>query len=126
MKIKVEELRQYLLSIKREEIETAFQKPENPKLETVGTHDGWIKRQAYMGEETMTINPQKHLSYGDYFLVDAIGCDLSLCKLTRREYRIGGRKVGMKLIMTLIADTRKQYGNPINDMWLIPKQFICN
>jgi hypothetical protein len=32
MKVKAEELRQYLLSIKREEIETTWQKPKNPKL----------------------------------------------------------------------------------------------
>tara|TARA_R110000868_G_scaffold172812_4_gene408810 strand:- start:187 stop:540 length:354 start_codon:yes stop_codon:yes gene_type:complete len=65
------------------------------------------------------------INYGDYFLVDALGNDLSVCKSARKKYTLpNGRVVSMKHEGILIEDCRKQYGSPINGYWVIPEQFI--
>jgi hypothetical protein len=66
------------------------------------------------------------IQYGEPFLVDIIGNDLSVCVLTKRKYRIDGRLVGCKLDRTIIRDCHKIYDTAINGYWKIPSQFINN
>jgi len=64
------------------------------------------------------------INYGDYFLVDAIGNDLSVCKKTKKKYKLlTGRVVSMKLEKVLIVNCHEIYGSAINGIWAIPQQF---
>ena len=64
------------------------------------------------------------INHGDYFLVDALGNDLSVCKNTRKKYKLPtGRVVSMKFEAKLIDDCRKQFGSPLNGYWVIPQRF---
>jgi len=70
----------------------------------------------------IAVSPDEIINYGDLFLVDAIGNDLSLCKLTKRKYKIDGRLVGFKLIKTIIPDCRKEFGDILNGYWMVPNE----
>lgn len=62
------------------------------------------------------------VNYGEYFLVDVLGNDLTVVKLTRRKYKTPkGRMVKAKIIKTIIDDCKKQYGSCINGYFHIPK-----
>ena len=65
------------------------------------------------------------IEYGQPFLVDAIGNDLSVCVLTRRKLRLPtGRVVRMKFDRTIIDDCRAVFGSPVNNYFVIPDRFI--
>lgn len=65
------------------------------------------------------------IEYGQPFLVDAIGNDLSVCVLTKRKYKLPtGRVVRMKFDATIIYDCRKVLGSPVNNYYVIPDRFI--
>ncbi len=65
------------------------------------------------------------IEYGQPFLVDAIGNDLSVCVLTKRKYKLPtGRVVKMKFDATIIDDCRKVLGSPVNNYYVIPDRFI--
>lgn len=65
------------------------------------------------------------IEYGEPFLVDAIGNDLSVCIPTRREFKLPtGRKARMKLLKVVVDDCRKVLGSPINGYYVIPCRFI--
>ena len=91
-----------------------------------------IKEAHTIEDERWRVEGGKHplpkdqiINYGDYFLVDAVGNDLSVCKKTKRDYKLPtGRVVSMKLEQILIANCRKQFGSPLNGIWAIPKEFI--
>lgn len=79
----------------------------------------------YFNMDTSKLLYEQVINYGDYFLVDAIGNDLSVCKLTRRKYKLPtGRVVKMKLEQIVINDCHTIYGTAINGYWVIPKEFI--
>lgn len=64
------------------------------------------------------------IPYGGYFLVDALGNDLSICKLTKRKFKNpNGRLVRSKYILNIIPDCRKLWGDCLNGYWKIPEQF---
>jgi len=61
------------------------------------------------------------VNYGEYFLVDILGNDLTVVKLTKKKYKTPkGRAVKAKIILTIINDCRKQYGSCINGYFHIP------
>ena len=65
------------------------------------------------------------IEYGEPFLVDAIGNDLSVCILTKRKYKLPtGRVVRMKLDRTIIDDCRSVFGSPVNNYYVIPCRFL--
>ena len=76
-------------------------------------------------EDRRKITLDQVIEYGQPFLVDAIGNDLSVCILTRRKYKLPtGRVVRMKLDRTIIDDCKKVLGSILNGYWVIPERFI--
>lgn len=67
------------------------------------------------------IEKQTLVNYGEYFLVDILGNDLTVVKLTKKKYKTPkGRLVNAKIILTVIDDCKKQYGSCINGYFHIP------
>lgn len=63
--------------------------------------------------------------YGQPFLVDLLGNDLSIAILTKSKHKTPkGRSVKAKYDATIIDDCRKLYGTPLNGYWVIPDEFI--
>ena len=76
-------------------------------------------------EDKSKITLNQDIEYGQPFLVDAIGNDLSVCVLTKRKYKLPtGRVVRMKFDATIIHDCRKVLGSPVNNYYVIPDRFI--
>ena len=76
-------------------------------------------------EDKSKITLNQVIEYGQPFLVDAIGNDLSVCVLTKRKYKLPtGRVVRMKFDATIIHDCRKVLGSPVNKYYVIPDRFI--
>jgi hypothetical protein len=76
-------------------------------------------------EDKRGITLDQVIEYGQPFLVDAIGNDLSVCVLTKRKYKLPtGRVVGMKLDSIIIDDCRNTFGSCLNGYWVIPDNFI--
>lgn len=77
-------------------------------------------------EDKRKITLNQVIEYGQPFLVDAIGNDLTICILTKRKYKLPtGRVVRMKLDRTIIDDCRTVFGSPVNNYYVIPDQFIA-
>lgn len=114
-------LESYLRSLKLEDIERTWHKPQSPKLvEAVAMDDiEWFKK------DISKIDPEKIINYGAPFLVDALSNDLSICFLSRRKYKLpDGRVIRSKFNTTIIEDCRELWGTPLNGYWVIPKQFL--
>ena len=76
-------------------------------------------------EDKRGITLDSVIEYGQPFLVDAIGNDLSICILTKRKYKLPtGRVVRMKFDTTIIDDCREVLGSPVNNYYVIPDRFI--
>ena len=113
MELDYKGLKEYLLSFKKED----FENGKVLKAHTISD----IKKNGV--NEIMAA--EQVVDYGEYFLVDILGNDLTVVQLTRRKYKIpDGRTVQCKIIKSIISDCRKEYGTPLNDCWVIPKQFI--
>lgn len=115
-------LKEYLSSLDiKSDIETNWRKPENPKLiygEAMDDID-------FFKVDISTIPDNKIIHYGEPFLVDALGNDLSIVILSRRKYKLpNGRVIRAKFVQTVISDCRKIYGTPLNGYWKIPEKFI--
>lgn len=111
-------LRDYLCALDRSEIETTFQKPENAAL-----HEATTRLSI---DEYAIGNPIGPIvEYGEPFLVDALGNDLSIVVLTKRRYKLpGGRAINGIFDRAIIDNCRSVYGNPLNGIWKIPSQFL--
>lgn len=115
-------LEKYIRSLDISEVQTNWQKPENAKL-----IEGYsVDEIGYFNpEKAKTIKEEKLINYGEPFLVDAIGNDLSVVILSRRKYKLPtGRAVKAKFVATVISDCRALFGTPLNGYWKIPNQFI--
>ena len=67
----------------------------------------------------------KIIKYGEPFLIDALGNDLSIVILSRRKYKLpDGRAIHGKFVTTIIDDCRQLYGSPVNGYWKIPSEYI--
>lgn len=114
-------LKEYLSSLCLSEIERDWQKPEIPKLIEGKAMDDI----EFFKMDIKKVSPERLINYGEPFLVDIIGNDLSVVMLTRRKYKSpNGRVLRAKFITTIIDDCRKLYGTPLNGYWIIPKQFV--
>jgi hypothetical protein len=119
-KIDYEGLEEYIRGLEYSEIETTRNKPENAKL--IKGHS--ILEIEYFKLNKSTITLESVIDYGEPFLVDAIGNDLSIVILSKRKYKLpSGRMVNAKFITTLIDDCRSLFGTPLNGYWKIPTQF---
>ena len=114
-------LEKYLKSLQYSEIETDWQKPENAKL--IKGHS--IEEIEYFKTDRSKISDEKIINYGEPFMVDVLGNDLSIVILSRRKYKLPtGRAIKAKFVTTVINNCRKTYGTPLNGYWKIPAQFI--
>ncbi len=114
-------LENYIKSLKYSEIETNWQKPENAKL--IEGHS--IEEIEYFKTDKTKILPETIIQYGEPFMVDALGNDLSIVILSKRGYKLPtGRVIRAKFLTTIIEDCRSLFGTPLNGYWKIPSQFI--
>lgn len=120
-KIDYKGLEEYLKSLKYSEIETNWNKPQNAKLiEGVAMNDI-----VFFKKDISKIPTESIINYGEPFLVDALGNDLSIVILSKRGYKLPtGRVINAKYVTTIIEDCREIYGTPLNGYWKIPNQFI--
>jgi hypothetical protein len=117
--IDYEGLERFLRTLKREDIETCWRKPDNPKLIT-GKSVNSIE--FFKIENTP---PERVIAHGEPFLVDALGNDLSIVILSRKKYKLPtGRVIKAKFVKTIIKDCHEAYGTALNGYWKIPSQFI--
>lgn len=120
MKIDTEALKKYLKSLSLEDFKYAKQ----------GVSEKIIKGNAiddidFFKKDLSKILLNTVINYGEPFLVDAIGNDLSLVYLTRRKYKLpNGRVCRFKFIETIITDCNRIYGSPLRGYWKVPKQFL--
>lgn len=88
--------------------------------------DGTIKKAITIDEMSkFKIVPKNEtvINYGECFLVDILGNDISIVMLTKRKYKApNGRMVNAKFIKTIISDCKKQYGSCVNGYWSIPEE----
>lgn len=114
-------LENYLKSITYSQIETNWNKPQNAKL--IEGHS--LKEIEYFKTDKSKIPNEKIIQYGEPFIVDALGNDLSIVILSKRGYRLPtGRVIKAKFVTTIIEDCRSVFGTPLNGYWKIPSQFI--
>lgn len=118
--IDFKELERYIRRLDISEVETTWNKPVNPKLLECNT----IDELQYFKKDIDKIPTGKIIQYGEPFLLDAVGSDLSVVVLSRRGYKLPtGRVINAKFITTIISDCRSLFGTPLNGYWEIPKQF---
>lgn len=114
-------LESFLRSLNYSEIQTTWQKPVDVKLIEVTTMDNI----EYLKLDKSTIPADTIIEYGEPFMVDALGNDLSIVILSRRKYKLpNGRAIQAKFVTTVIDDCRALYGTPLNGYWKIPCQFL--
>jgi hypothetical protein len=116
--VKYEELEKYLRTLTYDDFEN----------ENSPNH----LQKAYTNQELMlTNNPkaydkQKFIAYGEPYLVDVIGCDISVVWSSSKKHKIktscGERSLNMEFDRTLM----KNFGFVVNGYWAIPEQFIFN
>ena len=120
-KIDYKGLENYLKTLVYSDIETNWQKPKNAKL--IEGHS--MEEIQYFKTDKSKIKPEKIINYGEPFLVDALGNDLSIVILSKRGYKLpNGRVIKAKFVTTILDDCRSVFGSPINGYWKIPSQFI--
>jgi len=118
-KIDYEGLEKHLLSLKFSEIETSWNKSEG-LIEAFS-----MDEIEYFKSDKSKIPATKIIQYGEPFLVDALGNDLSIVILSKKKYKLpNGRVIKSKFVKTIIYDCRSIFGTPINGYWKIPSQFI--
>ena len=114
-------LENYLKTLSYSDIETNWRKPKNAKL--IEGHS--IDEIEYFKTDKSKIPLEKVINYGEPFLVDAVGNDLSIVILSKRRYKLPtGRAINAKFDRILIYNCRELYGTPLNGYWKIPNQFI--
>ena len=120
-KIDYKGLETYLRSLKYSEIETNWNKPENSKL--IEGHS--MEDIEYFKTDKSKVTLHKVINYGEPFMLDAIGNDLSIVILAKRGYKLPtGRVIKAKFVTTIIDDCRSLFGKPLSGYWKIPSQFI--
>ncbi len=113
MNIDFNKLEEFLKTLKHKDFE------ENKKILESHTIDD-IKR---FGLDKKVL-PEQIINYGDYFIVDILGNDLTVVKLTKKKHKTpNGRLLNLKIVKTIIYNCKKQYGYCLNGCWAIPKNF---
>ena len=119
--IKYEELTDYLKTLKDKDFQRNLN--ENPDAPMKEGHS--ILDIEFFKMDKSKIPLGTLIDFGDPFLVDAVGNDLSVVVLTKRKYKLPtGRAINAKFDRTLISDCRALYGNPLNGYWIIQKRFL--
>ena len=119
--IKYKELTDFLKTLKDKD----FQRNWHQNTDAPMKEGHSIDEIEYFKTDKSKIPLEKVINYGDPFLVDALGNDLSIVILSKRRYKLPtGRAINAKFDRTLISDCRSQYGTPLNGYWIIPKRFL--
>ena len=119
--IKYIELSEFLSKLDRTDFYRDYEVRDNLKLKRGFAMDDI----EYFKKDISKIPKDQIIDYGMPFLVDAIGNDLSVCTLQKREFKLPtGRLVRMKLRHTVINDCHKTYGTAMNGYWIIPSEFL--
>jgi hypothetical protein len=122
-KIDYKGLEDYLRSINYYDIETYGNRDTSYKLINATAMDDI----EFFKMNIAKIPSDSIVDYGEPFLVDVLGNDLTIVMLTRRRYKMpNGRIIRAKFIATVIDDCRNLYGNVLNGYWKIPSQFVSN
>ena len=117
IKIDFQGLKEFLLDLNESDFQAGIKIKKGTSMQDID----------YFNLPTSSLDYDEVIDYGDFFLVDAIGNDLSVCRLTRRNYKLPtGRLVPMKLIKTILPDVRSLIGSPLNGYWVIPRQYKLN
>ncbi len=120
-KIKYKELSEFLSILNRGDFDRDWQDNNHVKMKKGFAMDDI----EYFKKDISKIPKDQIIDYGMPFLVDAIGNDLSVCTLQKREFKLPtGRLVRMKLRGTVVHDCHKNYGTALNGYWVIPSEFI--
>jgi len=115
MKIKTEELREFLKTLTYED----FQECSRIKKAHTSKDVEFFKINMEKLKDHVVIKNKEP------FLVDLLGNDLTIAYSMNRKYKTtDGRVVYCKQGSTVIKDCRKQYGSPLNGYWAIPTQFL--
>ena len=113
--INFDKLRKYLKSLSYEDFRNIDN--DNSKIEEAWTVDDVAKFRTHKKIKKDTL-----VNYGEYFLVDILGNDLTVVKLTRKKYKTPkGRLVNAKIVKTIVEDCNRLYGSCINGYFHIPK-----
>ena len=119
--IKYKELTDFLKTLKDKD----FQRNWNKNTDAPMKEGYSIDEIEYFQTDKSKIPVEIVINYGEPFLIDALGNDLSIVRLSKRRYKLPtGRAINAKFDRTLIADCRSQYGTPLNGYWIIPKRFL--
>lgn len=116
-------LEKFLKSLNyKEDIETNHNKPKHLKLIEGNTR----YEIEYFKTDISQLKAESIIEYGDPFLVDALGNDLSIVISSKRLYRLpdDSRSINAKFVTIIIDDCRAIFGTPLNGYWKIPNQFI--
>ena len=117
--IDIDGLRKWLLSKKYADF-----KPNAPTATAVLSAET-IDEVEYFKMDKSEITLDRVVFYGQPFLVDCLGNDLSIVQLTKRKYKNpNGRLISGKFVETVISDCRTVFGSPLNGYWVIPDEFI--
>ncbi len=120
-KIKYKELSEFLSKLNAIDFDRERQNNDNIQMKKGYSMDDI----EYFKKDISKIPKDQIIHYDMPFLVDAIGNDLSVCTLQKREFKLPtGRLVRMKLRETVIHDCHKNYGTALNGYWIIPSEFI--
>lgn len=115
--IDFKKLEQYLKSLTYKDFTNAGL--ENSKIKKAHTVDDVLRFGGYDKIEKGTL-----VNYGEYFLVDILGNDLTVVRLSKKKYKTPrGRLVAAKIVKTIIEDCNKLYGSCINGYFHIPKEY---
>ena len=108
--LEVEKIKGYIKKLKKEDFYF------NKRIKEANAIDDIIKF-GYEGN----LDGDTIVNFGEYFIVDYYGNDLTICMLTKRKYKNNkGRLVSCKPIVTLVEDCKEQYGTCLNGYWKIP------
>jgi len=116
--VKYEELEQYLRTLCYEDFEDDTRKTHIQKAYT--------NEEVELGMNLEKLKEQKFIAYGEPYLIDVIGCDISVVWSSKKKHKLktscGIRSLSLEFDRTLMKD----FGFVVNGYWAIPEQFIFN
>ncbi len=119
-KIDYEGLEQYLKSITKSDFQDLKYDP-NGIIESANL----MCDIDFFKQNKLDLKPSTIIEYGEPFLVDALGGDISICVLTKRKFKLPtGRMISAKLDRTIIHNCHETYGTAKNGCWVIPEKFL--
>lgn len=113
--VKFAALKDFLESLNRKDFEENIKIKKGESIDDIELFD----------KDKSKIPFDQVINYGDFFLVDILGGDLSVCELSKRKHKLpNGRVVKCKFLFNIIEDCHKTYGTALNGYWIIPPEFL--